>query len=87
MKKHLIVSAYANIFCANCFSQLIINVREKMDLEKELYNPVIQKFERVKIYTPGIDHIWGADLRILTTFSKEHKGYKYILAVIDIFSK
>ncbi len=36
---------------------IIINVREKMDLENKLYKPVIQKFERVKI-SVGDPH-WG----------------------------
>ncbi len=57
------------------------------ELEKELHKPVRRKFRRVKIYSPGIDHLWAADLRVLITYSKENKGYKYILAVIDTFSK
>ncbi len=60
----------------------------EFDLKRELHKPVIQKFKRVKIYSLGIDHIWAADLCVLTTFSKENKGYnKYILAVIDCFNK
>ncbi len=59
----------------------------EVNLEKELHKPVIQNFERVKIYSPRIYHIWDADLRVSTTFSKENKGYKHILAVIECFSK
>ncbi len=78
-----------SIYYTKYFSHLNINVKEKMvfKLEKELHKPVRQKFRRVKICSPCIDHIWAADLRVLTTYSKENKGYKYISAVIDIFSK
>ena len=35
----------------------------------------------------GIDEIWAADLVDIQTFSKFNRGVKYLLAVIDIFSK
>ncbi len=54
---------------------------------KELIKPVITKFKRRRIFVKGIDEIWQADLLILDAFSRENKGYKYILVVIDCFSK
>ena len=35
----------------------------------------------------GIDEIWAADLVDMQAFSKFNRGVKYLLAVIDIFSK
>ena len=35
----------------------------------------------------GIDEIWAADLVDMQAFSKLNRGVKYLLAVIDIFSK
>ena len=35
----------------------------------------------------GIDEIWAADLVEMQQFSKWNKGYKYLLMVIDVFSK
>ena len=35
----------------------------------------------------GIDEIWAADLVDMQTFSRFNRGLKYVLAVIDIFSK
>ena len=35
----------------------------------------------------GIDEIWGTDLLDLQAFSKDNDGIKYLLTVIDIFSK
>ena len=34
-----------------------------------------------------IDEIWAADLIDMQAFSKDNKGIKYLLTVIDIFSK
>ena len=35
----------------------------------------------------GIDEIWAADLIDMQTFSKDNNEIKYLLTVIDIFSK
>ena len=35
----------------------------------------------------GIDEIWAADLINMQTFSKDNNEIKYLLTVIDIFSK
>lgn len=34
-----------------------------------------------------IDDVWGADLVEMQEWSKHNKGYKYMLNVIDVFSK
>ena len=35
----------------------------------------------------SIDEIWAADLIDLQAFSKDNNGIKYLLTVIDVFSK
>ena len=35
----------------------------------------------------GIDKIWAANLVDMQAFAKFNRGFKYLLAVIDIFSK
>ena len=35
----------------------------------------------------NIDDIWSADLKDMQSISKQNKGFKYILTIIDIFSK
>lgn len=35
----------------------------------------------------GIDDIWAADLVDMNGFAEENDGYKYLLTVIDVFSK
>lgn len=57
------------------------------DLAHELHRGVIKKFKTRKIITKGIDDIWAADLLIMSAFHKENDNYKYLLNVIDCFSK
>lgn len=56
-------------------------------LAKELHKPVIKKFAKRRIVTLGIDDLWAADLVIMRKYASENNGYKYILNVIDTFSK
>ena len=44
-------------------------------------------FLRRKVYVSGIDKIWAADLVDMQAFSKYNKRVKYLLTVVDIFSK
>jgi len=62
-------------------------MNKKLLLAKELYKPVRKKFEKRRIITKGIDDLWAADLMDMKKFSKENNGYKYLLNVIDTFSK
>lgn len=53
----------------------------------ELYKPVVRKFAKRKIVTLGIDDMWAADLIVMSNYSDENHGFKYMLNVIDSFSK
>jgi len=39
------------------------------------------------VYVNGIDKIWAADLVDMQSFPKFNSGVKYLLTVIDVFSK
>ena len=56
-------------------------------LAEELHKPVRRKFKRRRVLVNGIDKIWAADLADIQAFSKFNRGIKYLLAVIDVFSK
>ena len=55
------------------------------ELAEELHKPIIRKFK--KVHSPFIDNFWGADLSNLQLISKSNKGFRFLLCVIDIFSK
>ena len=56
-------------------------------LAEELHKPIIRKFNKRKVQSPFIDNIWGADLADTQLISKFSKGLRFLLCVIDIYSK
>ena len=56
-------------------------------LAKKLHKPIIRKFKKRKVYSGFRDNIWGADLADMQLISKFNKGFRFLLCVIDIFSK
>ena len=56
-------------------------------LSNELHKSRRINFIRRKVISNHIDYIWGIDLITMIKYSKQNKNYKYILAVIDFFSK
>jgi len=48
---------------------------------------VKRKFQRRHVNAFSIDDVWGADLVDMREWEKQNKGYKYMLNVIDVFSK
>ena len=57
------------------------------ELAEESHKPVRRKFQRSMVQVYGVDDIWGADLVDMQEWSRINQGYKYMLNVIDIFSK
>ena len=62
-------------------------VNENIKLANELHKPIIRKVNKRKVYSSFKDNIWGADLADMQLLSKFNKGIKYLLCVIDLFSK
>ena len=56
-------------------------------LADELHKPIRRKFIQRRVISNGIDDIWSADLVEMQPYSKENDGFRYLLNVIDIFSK
>ena len=56
-------------------------------LADELHKAIIGKFKRRKVYSSFKDNIWGVDLADIQLKSKFNEGIRYLLCVIDIFSK
>ena len=50
-------------------------------------NLIKRKFPRRSVIVFNKDEIWSADLVDMQAFSSFNKGFKYILTVIDVFSK
>ena len=56
-------------------------------LAKEVFSPQITKFRRGRIIPLYKDETWSADLIDESSLSKYKNNYKFILTVIDIFTK
>ena len=52
-----------------------------------MHKPITRKFTKRTVISNSIDEIWAADLVEMQKFSKRNKGIKYLLMVIDVFSK
>ena len=52
-----------------------------------LHKPVRRRFEKRHVFAKQIDDIWAADVVEMSSFSRCNKGYKFLLAVIDVYSK
>jgi len=59
----------------------------KRDIAIELHKPSRKNFIRRRVNIYGKNDLWQADLVEMIPFSRKNSGYKYILCVIDCFTK
>jgi transposase InsO family protein len=52
-----------------------------------LHKPARRRFPRRKIYSRGPHYLWQADLADLNQLTSDNDGYRYLLTVIDVFTK
>ena len=57
------------------------------EVAEELNKLIIKKFKKRKVHSPFIDYVRGADLADMQLISKANEGLRFVLCVIDIFSK
>ena len=54
---------------------------------EQLHKPVVRKFNKRKVQSPFIKNNWCADLAYMQFITKFNKGFRFLLCVIDIYSK
>ena len=64
-----------------------IKSMQNLQLANELHKPIIRKFKKRTVYSSFKDSIWGSDLVDMQVISKFDKIIRFLLCVIDIFSK
>ena len=52
-----------------------------------LHRRIVRKFPRRRIIASGISYQWQCDLAILSSISRYNNNYKYLLVIIDVFSR
>ena len=65
----------------------IKSIPQNEQIAEELHKPIIKKFKKWKVYSAFKDNIWAADLAYMQLISKFKKGFRFLLCVIDIYSK
>ena len=65
----------------------IKSIPQNEQLAEELHKPIIKKFKKRKVYSAFKDNIWAAYLADMQLISRVNKGFKFLLYVIDIYSK
>ena len=62
-------------------------VKHNEKLAKELHKPITKKVKKGTVYLGFKDNIQGADLADMQLISRFNKRFRFLLCVIDIFSK
>ena len=56
-------------------------------LGEELHKPIVRNLKKKPVYSRFKDNIWGGYLADMRQISKSSKGFRFLLYVIDVFSK
>ena len=62
-----------------------MSVNEK--LAEKLHKPIIKKLKKRNVYARFKDNIWAADVPGMESLYLKNKNVKYLLCVIDVFTK
>ena len=62
-------------------------VEKQQLVATKIFSPQITRFSRERIIPLNKDETWSADLIDKSSSSKYNNNYKFILTVIDIFTK
>jgi hypothetical protein len=57
------------------------------EISDELHKQIRKNFTRRKVVSLHVNEIWGTDLIDFQEYEKENDGFKYLLSIIDVFSK
>ena len=63
-----------------------MNLNQK-EITREIFSPVIRRFQRIQIQTHYKDECWSFDLIDRSSLSKYNKNYKFIFTIIDNHTK
>ena len=66
--------------------KLVENVLPKIPAYT-LHRKAVTKFKRRKVFIPSIDNQWVADLLEIGKYARYNKGYRYLLNILDGFSR
>lgn len=59
----------------------------KEEVVNEIHRPARKKFRRRRVIVKGLNDLIQGDLVEMIPYAKINKGFRYILVVINVFSK
>ena len=71
----------------NSLEHLGGGIKWTSQLAEELHRPVRKRFPKRYVFVRNVDDIYGADLVDMRALAKQNQNFRYILMVIDVFSK
>ena len=74
------------MFCRKSRDQCQAKQILEKDLGYTLHKPTRRKFPTLPVKVFNKDEQWTADLIEVVNISKQNRGFKYLLTVVDIFS-
>lgn len=60
---------------------------KKIAVAEELHRDARRNYPRRRVSVRGLDETWQADLVDMSAYARYNDGYKFLLTIIDIFSK
>ena len=64
-----------------------MGVNWSSQLADELHKPVRKHYQKRSVFAKQVDDIWTAVLVDMSPYLRSNSGNKYLLTVIDVFSK
>lgn len=66
-----------------------VRIRQFLNIEDpySLMKPIRRTFPRSRVVVDTIDSMWDGDLADVSNISSHNDGYKFLLVLIDIFSR
>ena len=62
-------------------------IKQNEHLAEKLCKLIIRKFKRIKVCLSFKNNIWGADLTDVQLLSRRNKRIRFLLCIVDTFSK
>jgi hypothetical protein len=71
------------------FSITLMQIKDWLQRQEaySLNRNVLRNFQRSRVIVAGLDDQWEADLADLQEYAEDNDGYKYLLFVMDVFSR
>ena len=60
---------------------------DKKRIVEEMHKPARRNYPRPKLDIKGLNETWQADFVVMEDYWRVSKGYKYLLTIIDNYSK